>query len=126
MATAPVRGHPSRRRASARLLRMTERAFYRRYLANEKSPPERRAFVVSCPGRGAAFFMPLRRAGTVPDTMSYAGLTRVSIALQKTLPSKMDGWVKPGHDEFLAAQPPTSALITSPNSSHFSPLNFIS
>jgi hypothetical protein len=22
----------------------------------------------SCPGRGAAFFMPLRRAGTVPDT----------------------------------------------------------
>ena len=32
--------------------------------------PRRGAIVtrVSCPGRGAAFFMPLRRAGTVPNT----------------------------------------------------------
>ncbi len=29
--------------------------------------------VVSCPGRGAAFFMPLRRAGTIPDTALCRG-----------------------------------------------------
>ena len=32
---------------------------------------------------------------------SYAGLTRVSIDLQKSLAKKMDGRVKPGHDELL-------------------------
>jgi hypothetical protein len=31
---------------------------------------------------------------------SCAGLTRASIALQQGLAKKMDGRVKPGHDEF--------------------------
>src|ERR1041385_5038711 len=29
--------------------------------------------IVSCPGRGAAFFMPLRRAGTITDTGARYG-----------------------------------------------------
>jgi hypothetical protein len=35
------------------------------------------------------------------NNSSYAGLTRVSIDLQKSLAKKMDGRVKPGHDELL-------------------------
>jgi hypothetical protein len=31
--------------------------------------------------------------------LSYAGLTRVSIYLHKTLTKMMDGRVKPGHDD---------------------------
>ena len=81
----------------------------------------------SCPGRGAAFFMPLRRAGTaqravfatVPalrctakrrctasgtqaaaHSASYAGLTRVSIDLHKsTFRSGMDCRIESGNDE---------------------------
>jgi hypothetical protein len=86
-----------------------------------RSPLERTPWVegaevrqLPCPGRGAAFFVPLRRAGTVPDagarygpgsaahrfaratrcaasgarqiySLSYAGLTRVFILLHKGL-----------------------------------------
>jgi hypothetical protein len=34
-----------------------------------------------------------------PHTPSYAGLTRVSITLHKTLSKRMDCRVKPGNDE---------------------------
>jgi hypothetical protein len=43
------------------------------------------------------------RAATAP-TASYAGLTRVSIELQKTLAKEMDGRIKPGHDELARVE----------------------
>jgi len=46
----------------------------------------------------------LREPGRVLKS-SYAGLTRVSIYLHKTLAKKMDGRVKPGHDEQWIAVP---------------------
>jgi hypothetical protein len=38
------------------------------------------------------------------NDLSYAGLTRVSINLQKSLAKKMDGRVKPGHDDLPIQQ----------------------
>src|SRR4051794_4203298 len=57
-------------------------------------------FLCPCPGRGAAFFMPLRRTGTVPNTeASSPGLTRPSIFFERILRRAMDARVKPAHDE---------------------------
>jgi hypothetical protein len=42
--------------------------------------------------------------------LSYAGLTRVPIQLQKSLTKKMDCRVKPGNDEFFDQRKPSSGL----------------
>jgi len=44
------------------------------------------------------------------EQSSYAGLTRVSIKLHKNLTKRMDGRVKPGHDELMRSKPPTPPL----------------
>jgi hypothetical protein len=44
--------------------------------------------------------VPVRRKVSDSDP-SYAGLTRVSIHLRLNLAKKMDGRVKPGHDEVV-------------------------
>jgi hypothetical protein len=38
-------------------------------------------------------------ARAIYENSSYAGLTRVSINLQESVTKKMDGRVKPGHDD---------------------------
>jgi hypothetical protein len=47
---------------------------------------------LSCPGRGVAFFMPLRRAGTVPNTALCT-----APALQRTAPQVLRAALRPGH-----------------------------
>src|SRR3954454_980027 len=60
-----------------------------------------------CPGRGAAFFMPLRRAGTVPNTEpSWPGLSRPSMSLPQRK-QDVDARDKAGHDERVV-------LVTAP------------
>jgi hypothetical protein len=48
-----------------------------------------------CPGRGAAFFMPLRRAGTVLNTARCT-----APALQRTAPQELRAALRPGHESF--------------------------
>ena len=50
----------------------------------------------------------LQNAATHPA--SYAGLTRVSITLRKSLSKEMDGRVKPGHDELRDAPKQSQCL----------------
>src|SRR4051794_31014954 len=49
----------------------------------------------SCPGRGAAFFMPLRRAGTVPNTGVMAGLDPAIHLEKRVFAQMMDARAKP-------------------------------
>src|SRR4051794_34236513 len=54
--------------------------------------------------------MPLRRAGTVPNTKpSWPGLTRPSIFFERFSGKRMDARVKPAHDEVCALYGPGSA-----------------
>ena len=45
----------------------------------------------SCPGRGAAFFMPLRRAGTVPNTGVRYGPGSQRTAIREELRAALRG-----------------------------------
>jgi hypothetical protein len=48
-------------------------------------------------------------------TASYAGLTRVSITLRKSLSKRMDCRVKPGNDEKLTCSGAAKAVIQRKN-----------
>jgi hypothetical protein len=69
--------------------------------------------MISCPGRGAAFFMPLRRAGTVTNIALWYGPALCSAPLRKSYALRCVRGTRPYFsDTFLGSLPLPAATRT--------------
>jgi hypothetical protein len=97
---------PSRRDAGLCRDSDAKRRRQLRFLSRERDGIERGRFAASeHPEIGEDFAGSLHGRMSQLAQPSYAGLTRVSIILQKNFLKLMDGRVKPGHDEVEVVVP---------------------